>query len=165
MIPEAGLGWWRKREGIRGRVRESRRVKIWTSLGRKLVGTAGKLTATATKLESDTRRSNFAIGWKFRQSLSCYTANVGLCIARRGPPVSSVCAEIKGALPRDNSICTRTMIIVRWPALARLATLLMARWESVSIESYIHATFPRFRRVLRWSSRDHIHGFAIDVEC
>lgn len=40
----------------------------------------GKLSARATKLESDTRRSNFAIGWKFRQSLSCYTANVGLCM-------------------------------------------------------------------------------------
>lgn len=40
------------------------------------VNSQGKLSARGTKLESDTRRSNFAIGWKFRQSLSCYTANV-----------------------------------------------------------------------------------------
>lgn len=103
-----------EREGER--VRESRRTKIRTSPGRKLAGTAGKLTARATKLESDTRRSNFAIGWKFRQSLSCYTANVGLCIVRRDSapsPSPSVCVGIKGALSRDNSICTRTTIIVR----------------------------------------------------
>lgn len=47
--------------------------KLWRVCGDG--GTGGKLTARATKLESDMTRSNFAIGWKFRQSLSCYIAN------------------------------------------------------------------------------------------
>lgn len=64
--------------------------KLWRVCGDG--GTGGKLTARATKLESDMTRSNFAIGWKFRQSLSCYIANgrrravhpsFRMCVVRR----------------------------------------------------------------------------------
>lgn len=47
------------------------------------VATAGdgrKAYGRATKLESDMTRSNFTIGCKFRQSLSCYIANSRRCV-------------------------------------------------------------------------------------
>jgi len=48
--------------------------KLWLGMWQRKDG-GRKAHGWATKLESDMTRSNFAIGYKFRQSLSCYIAN------------------------------------------------------------------------------------------